>query len=75
MSCGLVPLGRGLAPDGLSNGLRSGRGGVPSSSTADCRDDLFPWGLLGAHGGFGMSPTAILTLAEDLEADDFMASN
>jgi hypothetical protein len=30
------------------------------------------WDLLGSYNNFGMSPTEILNLADDLQVEDFM---
>lgn len=46
--------------------------GLFQNTDAETVDECSPWGLLGSHGGFAMSPTEILTLADSLLMEDFI---
>ncbi|KAI8659193.1 Fungal-trans domain-containing protein [Fusarium sp. Ph1] len=46
----------------------------PVATDAAYVDETSPWGLLGSHGGYILSPGEIMQLAEGLNMEDFMVT-
>lgn len=45
----------------------------PATTDVVYVDETSPWGLLGSHGGYILSPGEIMQLAEGLNMEDFLA--
>jgi hypothetical protein len=46
----------------------------PAATDVTYVDETSPWGLLGSHGGYILSPGEIMQLAEGLNMEDFMVT-